>query len=50
MLNKIFGAKKTGYVNGLSDFMKNASSRKKKKVYMGVIKDATEAQRKIVNS
>ncbi len=40
--------KKTSKASGLSDFVRNASSRDKKKIYGAAIKGAITSQQKII--
>ena len=48
MLARLFG-KKESTDSEFSEFIREASSREKKKVFMDVLKRATEDQRKILN-
>lgn len=48
MLTKLFGAK-SKKDSEFSEFIREAPSREKKKVFMDVLKRATEDQRKILN-
>lgn len=48
MLNKLFG-RKNKKDSEFSEFIREASSGEKKKVFMDVLKRATEDQRKILN-
>jgi uncharacterized FlgJ-related protein len=48
MLDKLFG-KKNKKSSKFSEFIRGASSREKKKVFMDVLKESTEDQRKVIN-
>ena len=48
MLTKLFRKNKSSD-SGFSEFIREAPSREKKKVFMEVLKSATEDQKKILN-
>lgn len=45
----LFSKQKTVKSTSFSEFIRNASSKEKKRVYSDVLKKATEAQNKVIN-